>query len=423
MVVIGGGPAGCMAASCLAKAGFSTVLLEKARHPRPNVGESLIPHFWKYTDLMGVSKAIEEDGFVKKGGGLALWRGTMRQLRFSDFGYDRPALHAERDRFDHLLLQQTRANGAQVFEETTVTGLDADLNAPVVRYQTKGSADGHVRAAYVVDASGQSAVLALQLGIREYDPDIRFLSLWGYYKGGRYVDIDGEVHPFASRHEHRPATFTSSIDDWGWVWHIVMRDKVSVGVILSPERLKAFKAVRDTPEAKFQGLVAEAPVVGDLLREAEFEGEMYGIKDYAYKPVQLAVGNCYLAGDAAAFVDPINSAGVVFGMYAGFASAWSIAESFRNRSRSDDYRRRYCKLYGDRLALFRLLALPPDAKGVDQAIEEAGDVVTMTSTTELQLMLLTTIQNIRSEGITKVLDRYGLTNTVEFRTIAVPKVA
>lgn len=412
-----------MAASHLAKAGFSVVLLEKARHPRPTVGESLIPHFWKYTDMMGASRAIEEDGFVKKGGGLALWHGAIRQLRFCDFGYSRPALHVERDRFDLLLLNQTRANGAQVFEETAVTGLDANLDAPLVRYQTVDGDDGQIRAAYVVDASGQSAIVARQLGMRQFDPDIRFLSLWGYYRGGRYVDIEGHVYPFASRHEHRPATFTSSIGDWGWVWHITMRDKVSVGVILSPERLKAFKAVRDTPEAKFQGLVAECPVIGDLLRDAEFEGEMFGIKDYAYKPMELAVGNCYLAGDAAAFVDPINSAGVVFGMYAGFASAWSIVESFRNPGRSEEYRRRYCKLYGDRLALFRLLALPPDAVGVERAIEAAGDVVTMTSTSEIQLMLLTAILNLRSDGILRVLGKFGLKNSVPFRAIPLPNVA
>src|SRR3990172_2482030 len=102
VAVIGGGPAGSIAASQLALAGYAVVLLEKAKHPRPTVGESLIPQFWKFTDQIGASASIESDGFIAKGGGLSLWRGQLRQLKFSDFGYSRPGLHVERDRFDLL---------------------------------------------------------------------------------------------------------------------------------------------------------------------------------------------------------------------------------------------------------------------------------------------------------------------------------
>jgi flavin-dependent dehydrogenase len=423
VVVIGGGPAGSVAAARLAQEGIEVVLLEKARHPRPTVGESLIPHFWKFTDEIGATEDIEQDGFIAKGGGLALWRGELRQLKFSDFGYDRPALHVERDRFDLLVLRAAERAGAQVFEETSVTRIDGDLDAPRVRYRGPDGEPGEVKARYVVDASGQSAVLAKQLGVREFDPDLRFTSLWGYYVGGRYVTVDGAVHSFEQRREIRPATLTTAIGDWGWVWHIVMRDVVSVGLVLPPEHLQRFKAEKDTKEAKFQGIVAESPIVGDLMRDAEFTGEMYGIRDYAYKPVKLAAGHCYMAGDAAAFVDPINSAGVVFSMYAGFASAWSIQRSLRNPKRSDSFREMYCKLYGDRLSLFRLLALPSDADGVARAIEDARGVVNMTSETEQQLMLLQATLNSRAEGITSVLGQLGLPAEVACRTIPIPDVA
>ena len=421
VVVIGGGPAGCVAASQLASAGLSVVLLEKDRHPRPNVGESLIPHFWKFADIIGATALIESENFIAKGGGLALWRGQLRQLKFSDFGFSRPGLHVERDRFDFLLIERARINGAQVFEQTAATRIE-DLEAPVVQYRTRDAAAGEIRASYVVDASGQAAVLARQLGIREYDPDIRFMSLWGYYEGGRYLTVDGAVHPFESARVVRPATLTSAIGDWGWVWHIVLRDKVSLGIVLPLDMLKAFKASRDTPEAKFEALVAESPIVGELMQGARFQGQLFGIRDYAYKPVHLAIGRCYLAGDAAAFVDPINSAGVVFGMYAGFAAAWSIAESLRQPARREEYRKRYCKLYGDRLALFRLLALPSDAEGAEKAVNAASQVVSMTSGSEQQLMLLQATLNSRAEGIEAALERFGLPREVAVRTIPVPTI-
>ncbi len=43
VVVIGGGPAGCSAATLVAEAGNSVLLLERESVPRFHVGESLIP--------------------------------------------------------------------------------------------------------------------------------------------------------------------------------------------------------------------------------------------------------------------------------------------------------------------------------------------------------------------------------------------
>src|SRR4051794_20525758 len=98
VVVIGGGPAGSMAATYLARAGYHAVLFDKERHPRNVVGESLIPDFWKYCDEAGVTPAIEAEGFVRKAGGIVDWHGATNRLIFGDFGFTRAALHVDRDR-------------------------------------------------------------------------------------------------------------------------------------------------------------------------------------------------------------------------------------------------------------------------------------------------------------------------------------
>jgi flavin-dependent dehydrogenase len=67
VVVIGGGPAGSLASTVLAHKGHDVVMFEKRSHPRPQVGESLIPDFWKYADLMQVTEKLEEEGFVSNG--------------------------------------------------------------------------------------------------------------------------------------------------------------------------------------------------------------------------------------------------------------------------------------------------------------------------------------------------------------------
>ncbi|HUP18840.1 MAG TPA: tryptophan 7-halogenase [Gemmatimonadota bacterium] len=419
VIVIGSGPAGNSAASLLAREGLEVVLFEKARLPRNTVGESLIPQFWRFVDLIGATDLIEGEKFLTKAGGIGYWRGTARRVRFSDFGYTRPALHVERDRFDWLLTENSRRHGVQVFEETRVTQIDAGSPEATVHWQGDGES-GATRCRYVVDGSGQSAVFAHQQGIRIFDPDIRFTSLWGYYVGGNHLTFGGSVHPFEDRFEHHPVTIQSSFGDWGWIWHIPMRETVSVGVVLPPERLKAFKAEDDTPEAKFQGLVREAPIVGKLMEDAEFVGPMYGIRDYAYLPVQLAVENVYMVGDAAAFVDPINSAGVSFGMYAGFLASWAITRSLHQPERRAEFRESFCQLYGDRLSLFRLLAMPSDAPGYLEAAEKAIRGALNTGESEKRLMLTQAVLTTRSEGILSILDRLGVDMESGTTELAVP---
>ena len=421
-VVIGGGPSGSSAAARLAQEGFDVVLLEKARHPRPTVGESLIPHFWRYTDMLGATEAIEQDGFIAKAGGLVYWEGLLRQIRFKDFGYTRPGMHVERDRFDEILLRNCERVGAKVFEETPVTAIEGTSDEPVIRYRDAEGTEGEIRPRFVIDASGQAALVARKLGVRQFDPDIRFMALWGYYKGGHYLTVEGDVVEFGHQRDKTPCTVVTTIGDWGWVWHIIMRDVTSIGIILPPDRLQAFKAVRDTKEAKFQGLAAETPLIGDLLQGAEFTGEMYGIRDYSYLPVKLAEGNCYLVGDAAAFVDPINSAGVVFGMWAGIMAAWSVQRAMQKPERNDAIREMYCKMYQERLQMLRLLALPADAEGVPQAVEESLRGVALSSRAEQQLALMQATLNARADGLIQAFERLGIPTDLPIKVVPMPDV-
>src|SRR5439155_24740628 len=105
VVVIGGGPAGSLAATYLTAKGYSVALFERTKHPQHAVGESLLPDVWKYCDSAGVTDAIAAEGFIRKAGGSVDWNGEMRRLSFSTFGYTRPALHVERDLFYHILLE------------------------------------------------------------------------------------------------------------------------------------------------------------------------------------------------------------------------------------------------------------------------------------------------------------------------------
>src|SRR5680860_1272990 len=366
VTVIGGGPTGSTAANKLASRGYHVVLLDKAIHPRNTVGESLVPHFWRYADEVGVTQDIVDEGFIPKGGGLSFWGNELRRLRFRDFGHQRQPLHVERDIFDDILLRKAGAVGAQIFQGVQVTTID-NLEGPVitVNYKDADGEPGSLRTRYVVDASGQAAVVASQLKIRAFDEGLRFSAFWGYYRKSKYLTFDGALHNDEDKFTHPPATLMSTIGDWGWSWHIVL-----------------------------------------------------SIRDYAYKPTTFTAGNCYLAGDAAAFVDPINSIGVVFGMFSGSISAHAISRSLEKPGEAQLNRDLYSTHYGNRVALFRLLALPNGhAHLTREDIDRAKMAISSSSDAELQLMALQATNNLREGVLHEMFDGLGISKRPKIENV------
>ena len=137
VLIIGGGPAGSSAATHLVKNGVDVVLLEKEVFPRNQVGESLIPHIWKYTDQLGVSEKIEQQNFIKKSGGITVWNNKIHQILFAKYGYTRPGLHVERDVFDQILLTHAQEQNALVFHKVVVKKVDFFKDNPVITYIDK----------------------------------------------------------------------------------------------------------------------------------------------------------------------------------------------------------------------------------------------------------------------------------------------
>jgi 2-polyprenyl-6-methoxyphenol hydroxylase-like FAD-dependent oxidoreductase len=64
------------------------------------------------------------------------------------------------------------------------------------------------------------------------------------------------------------------------------------------------------------------PLLQRLLADATFcEDSVRLVRNYSYRSNRVAGPGFFLLGDAAGFVDPIFSVGVVFGMYSAYAAA------------------------------------------------------------------------------------------------------
>ncbi len=409
VLIIGGGPAGSSVATHLAKNGIDVVVLERVAFPRNQVGESLIPHFWKFTDQLGVSKKIQQQKFIQKAGGITAWNNKFHQVRFTKYGYTRPGLHVERDVFDHLLLEHAEEQGAQVFQTVVVKKVDVSSLTPVVFYTDKrGNQNqyGQIQCRFVVDASGHSSFLANQMGVRqEISSDLNFLSLWGYFKGSRYVGVDRNSHDFSELQQVAPVSFVMSHED-GWLWHLLLREKTSVGLIVHTDRLKGMsKAQR---EVYFKQCCIKTPYLKDLLVEAQFiEQSLQYRPDYSYYTTRSCQWNYYCIGDAAGFVDPIFSHGVQNAFYNAAVCSLAIIESLKNTQKSA----RYAALCESRMQQFysfsRALSLGDfGCNGVHQGLVKS--LMKSLPPLELELILVASEMTNRSENFKRLAKEAGV---------------
>ena len=362
VLVAGGGPAGSMCATMLARRGHDVVLVDKVHHPRETVGESVLPAAWKYFDLLGVGDEISRR-FVKKAGGVVAWDNDLTQIAFREFGYDRPGLHVERAALDELLLRNAERSGVRAYEGVRVDGFapDGDGGAAVTLSGEVAKSVHHCR--YLIDATGQASLTARQLGCRKLDDDFRFVSLWGYFVGSRYVSSGGVIRPFEDIPQHPPMTFVTRLSGWGWSWHIPMREVTSVGLVVPVDEYRRDMAAYASLDDYFLALCRRTPRLGELVADARLEaGGVRILRDFSYVSETVAGPGFLVVGDAAGFVDPIFSIGVVMALYSGHLAAWTADRCLRRPATAQHAHRLYAHQMRGRFELARTMALPGTAQ-------------------------------------------------------------
>ena len=307
VLVLGAGPAGCAAAILCAQRGLRVALLEREAFPRDRPGETLHPGVEPLLRQLGLGDALQSAGFLRHPG---VWVRWDSDLRFEPFGADAGGpwlgFQAWRADFDSLLLERARSLGVTVRQPSSA-------GAPMLdgARVTGGRAPGAtLPARFVIDAAGARHWLArkLSLNIRRRSP--RLTARYGYARGECPARDDA------------PALVA---DDDGWTWAARVRPRLYGWTRLSWRDARRLDA---GPPEELGGLAPHGPT-----RAA----------DVTWRMVNEPAGPGYfLAGDAAALLDPAASHGVLKGLMSGMMAAHLCAAVIKDgaseRQASREYR-------------------------------------------------------------------------------------
>ncbi len=305
ILIIGAGPAGCIAAAILQNKGHQVTIIERDIFPRFSIGESLLPQCMEFIEQAGMMDAVCAAGFQLKTGAAFIHDGKHSEFCFSDKftpGFD-STFQVQRDRFDALLATEAQRMGVEIRWQQEVIAADFTGVKPVLTIKPKDGESYQTEAIFVLDASGFGRVLPRLLKLEKPSDFPCRQSLFTHLEDG----IDCANY---NRNKIRIIVHPDHRDIWYWLIPF-SNGRCSLGVVAEPDHISS---ISTDHERVFRQLIAEEPELAELLKNAVFDTPINNIKGYSANVNSLCGDGYVLLGNAGEFLDPVFSSGVTIAM-------------------------------------------------------------------------------------------------------------
>lgn len=328
VLIIGAGPAGCIAAAIIRKQGFRVQIVEREVFPRFVIGESLLPRVMDHLEEAGLLEAVKKAGFQEKFGAK-----FVRGNQICDFNFDNQFTNGwnwtwqvPRADFDKLLADTVELAGVAIEYQSTVTNVNFFSGYSQTTIIDKNGLGKKIESKFIVDASGYGRVLPRMLGL---DKPSNFESRKTHFTHFRDLKrpegVDGNRITVII---HQQKT---------WIWIIPFSNGItSVGVVADPDFYNSFS---EDPTLRMREIIESDENTSNRFKDAEIIFDPRSIEGYAISTKQMFGDGFVLVGNATEFLDPIFSSGVTFAMESGNKAGKLVGKFLRNEP--VDWQREY----------------------------------------------------------------------------------
>jgi FADH2 O2-dependent halogenase len=359
VAIVGSGFAGSLLARVLAVLGYDVVLLERGTHPRFAIGESSTPLANLSLERLGIRYGLADCyNLATHGRWLAHFPEIRRGLKrgftyyrhhpdqpFANRGLDSERLlvaasphdslsdtHWLRADVDHHFVREAMAAGVDYRDRVELTSADVAADSVRVSGNQNGSAF-ELRANFLIDASGPGGFLARQLSIPSglEHTETRAAIVFSHFDGVRLMKDVVPGIPEGPYPDDWAAVH--HVIDEGWMYSLRFDDGVtSAGFLLTPRGAGALNSSGAAdPASLWRELIQRYPTLASAFAEAT------PLMPIAFRPLiqhrlTRAAGERWaMMPHAYAFVDPLYSTGIAWGLRAIERLALAFESAAPNR--------------------------------------------------------------------------------------------
>jgi hypothetical protein len=198
-----------------------------------------------------------------------------------------------------------------------------------VRFRGPDGVERSETAGFLMDASGLTNHTGNLESLRKYYPGHRKIAIFAHFSGVDMPKGGEEGDIVIVRREN------------SWFWLIPLGpDKTSVGLVLDKAD---FQSLQRKPVEVFEDAVRSTRAVDMRFAKAEALTEPQVAVDFSYQNRSLVSPRVVRVGDAAGFIDPIFSSGVMLAMSSGMEGAKVVAGALDENQAMTAAMRRYEK--------------------------------------------------------------------------------
>ena len=322
IVVVGGGPAGAVAAKTMAERGHDVLVIDQSRFPRDKpCGDGLTRASVECATRFGLEELLRNSQHIEGVRVVHDHSDIEHKLYQARPGRARYGACVSRMRFDEALLQHARSAGARVLHARVDGPIAADGRVLAVRLGREGDA-GRIAARHFVAADGVTSRMRREIGVG-HEPRVSAYGIRQYFYTERPLDPVFDLYV--------PVRADAvGVAGYGWVFPLG-EHLANVGLGYYRGGAGRLPPIRRALAAFVEELGSRASHrFGSLEPAGKPFGSPVGI---GFQPGACEFENVVFVGDAARTTDPLTGEGIGNAMEGAETVAHLVDRALRRRKR------------------------------------------------------------------------------------------